>query len=201
MSQLQQKKLMAVASELGLSTLDQMQGSTGAVYDEITQAAGVTNFTFFRNAGSHPFPASNLSSNRFEANEALLIEALAVYKRPVVGAGANTQGPSAINVAGDDTPITGVLDLQIGNKRVLKDLLVSGPCIGQAGTAKNGADMNNVVYLAPTVGIVIPPQVEFEATVRFSQQPGNFVDDPAAADAIGLYLYGTKVNLTFNTSL
>lgn len=194
MSQLQQKKLMAVASELGLSTLDQMQGSTGAVYDEITQAAGVTNFSFFRNAGSHPFPASNLSSNRFEANEALLIEALAVYTRSVAG----TTGPVAITegVAPDVTPIIGVLDLQIGNKRVLKDLMVSGNCIGQAGTAKNGGDMNNVVYLAPTVGIVIPPQVEFEATVRFSRQPGT-----AADDAVGLYLYGTKVNLTFNTSL
>jgi hypothetical protein len=194
MSQLQQKKLMAVASELGLSTLDQMQGSTGAVYDEITQAAGVTNFTFFRNAGSHPFPASNLSSNRFEANEALLIEALAVYTRPVAG----TTGPSAITegAAPDVTPIIGVLDLQIGNKRVLKDLMVSGNCIGQAGTAKNGADMNNVVYLAPTVGIVIPPQVEFEATVRFSRVPAAPEDE-----AVGLYLYGTKVNLTFNTSL
>jgi hypothetical protein len=194
MSQLQQKKLMAVASELGLSTLDQMQGSTGAVYDEITQAAGVTNFSFFRNAGSHPFPASNLSSNRFEANEALLIEALAVYTRPV----SNTAGPSAITegAAPDVTPIIGVLDLQIGNKRVLKDLMVSGNCVGQAGTAKNGGDMNNVVYLAPTVGIVIPPQVEFEATVSFSRQPGITADD-----AVGLYLYGTKVNLTFNTSL
>lgn len=194
MSQLQQKKLMAVASELGLSTLDQMQGSTGAVYDEITQEAGVTNFTFFRNAGSHPFPASNLSSNRFEANEALLIEALAVYTRPVAG----TTGPSAITegAAGDVTPIIGVLDLQIGNKRVLKDLMVSGNCIGQAGTAKNGADMNNVIYLAPTVGIVIPPQVEFEATVNFSRVPGT-----EETDAVGLYLYGTKVNLTFNTSL
>jgi hypothetical protein len=88
------------------------------------------------------------------------------------------------------------LDLQIGNKRVLKDLMVSGNCVGQAGTAKNGGDMNNVVYLAPTVGIVIPPQVEFEATVRFSRQPGTTADD-----AVGLYLYGTKVNLTFNTSL
>jgi len=194
MSQLQQKKLMAVASELGLSTLDQMQGSTGAVYDEITQAAGVTNFTFFRNAGSHPFPASNLSSNRFEANEALLIEALAVYTRPVAG----TTGPSAITegAAPDVTPIIGVLDLQIGNKRVLKDLMVSGNCVGQAGTAKNGGDMNNVVYLAPTVGIVIPPQVEFEATVRFSRVPAAPEDE-----AVGLYLYGTKVNLTFNTSL
>jgi hypothetical protein len=194
MSQLQQKKLMAVASELGLSTLDQMQGSTGAVYDEITQAAGVTNFSFFRNAGSHPFPASNLSSNRFEANEALLIEAVAVYTRPVSG----TSGPSAITegAAPDFTPIIGVMDLQIGNKRVLKDLMVSGNCMGQAGTAKNGGDMNNVVYLAPTVGIVIPPQVEFEATVSFSRQPGATSDD-----AVGLYLYGTKVNLTFNTSL
>ena len=194
MSQLQQKKLMAVASELGLSTLDQMQGSTGAVYDEVTQAAGVTNFTFFKNAASHPFPASNLSSNRFEANEALLIEALAVYTRSTAG----TTGPAAITegAAPDETPIIGVLDLQIGNKRVLKDLMVSGNCVGQAGTAKNGGDMNNVIYLAPTVGIVIPPQVEFEATVRFSRVPATVADE-----AVGLYLYGTKVNLTFNTSL
>ncbi len=194
MSQLQQMKLMAVAKELGLNTLDQMQGSTGAVYDEVTQLAGETNFTFFKNAASHPFPSSNLSSNRFEANEALLIEALAVYTRPVSG----SSGPSAITegVAPNVTPINGVLDLQIGNKRVLKDLLVSGNCIAQAGMAKNGGDMNNVVYLAPTVGIVIPPQVEFEANVRFSRVPGTAEDD-----AVGLYLYGTKVLLNFNTSL
>jgi hypothetical protein len=104
------------------------------------------------------------------------------------------------NDATNDGPINGILDITIGNKRVLKDTLVTGPAIAQSNTAKAlGAGTksdNGVYYLAPTVGIVIPPQVEFEATVRFNVTPGG-----AASEHIGIVLFGTGVLLNLNTSL
>jgi hypothetical protein len=186
---LQQKKLLAVANALGISDLSNMQGSTGVIYDEIASSAA-TEYTFFKNVSSRTFPNTNLTSNRFEVNEALLIEAIAVYSR------ADNGAPTLIQDEGtDDAPINGLLDIVIGNKRTMKDTLVTGPAIAQSNTSKGAVD-NGVYYLAPTIGIVIPPQVEFECQLKFNATPNT-----AAIDQIGIALYGTRVLLNLQTSL
>ena len=200
-----QDKIIHVANKLGLSTLKDMQGSTGAVYDIDRTATG----TMFANASQHAFPGdTNLSSNRFEVNEALLIETIAFF--------VDNQGLSGwlgnLNQAYAGNLVI-VFDLIIGNKKVMKDTPVW--VAGQPGTfASTGFYTDTTggiggVALAPRhqifmegAGILIPPQVEFQLDYKlYNVQSGAEVTiDPESAP-IGCYLYGTKVNLNFNTTL
>jgi len=201
-----QDKIMYVANKLGLSTLKDMQGSTGAVYDIDRTATGV----MFANASQHAFPGdTNLSSNRFEVNEALLIETIAFF--------VDGQGISAwlgnLNQAYAGNLVI-VFDLIIGNKKVMKDTPVW--VAGQPGTfASTGFYTDTTqaitggVALAPRhqifmegAGILIPPQVEFELNYKlYNVQSGAEVAIDGDTAPIGCYLYGTKVNLNFNTTL
>jgi hypothetical protein len=116
--------------------------------------------------------------------ESLLIEAIAVYGR------ASNSAPVLLDFVGvNNTAQNSLIDIVIGNKRVMKDNLVTGPSVAQSNNSKGTSD-NGVYYLAPTVGITIPPQVEFEVQVRFQ-----------AIDFIGVALYGTGVLLNLNQSL
>lgn len=200
MKNLQQKKLLAVANALGISDISNMQGSTRVVYDEIARTAGATEYTFFRDVASRSFPNTNLTTNRFEVQEALLIEAVAVYGRD------DNSAPELINFVTGTTAkaLNGLLDIIIGNKRVMKENLVTGPTIGQTNNAKSSGTApvdNGIYYLAPTVGIVIPPQIEFECQVKFSDDPGTVKAANSEFDNIGIALYGTGVLLNLNMSL
>ncbi|NBT88364.1 MAG: hypothetical protein EBT51_08700, partial [Flavobacteriaceae bacterium] len=73
-----QDKIMHVANKLGLSSLKYMQASTGAVYDGINTTSA--SFEFFSNASQRTNPAiTNINDNRFEVNEALLVETIGFY--------------------------------------------------------------------------------------------------------------------------
>jgi hypothetical protein len=191
----QQQKLKFVAQELGLSTLSQMQGSTRNVFDTLANPASAnTSFEFFKNVGQRAFPNTNISDNRFQVNEALLVEYINVYRNTTaVGAGETT--PIGI------TPITGDAygELIIGNQSVLKDIPFD--IVSQSNTDKGAA--NNGFYLAPLVGIVIPPQVEFHFRVTFESSQGAAAGTASAAGfpSIGCELYGTGVLLNLKSSL
>jgi hypothetical protein len=198
-----QDKILYVANKLGLSTLNQMQGSTGAVYDVDTDLSG----QIFSSATRHQNPTvTNITDNQFEVNEALLVETVAFYVR-------SAESSSALNfqsVYGSNAVI--VFDLIIGNKRVMKDTPVFA-----AGTPYTFANVGQItgtvgpdnfqVYVPrhqvfmEGAGILIPPQVQWYVEYRiFDLVTGAPI---AATDgtAIGCYLFGTKVLLNFNTSI
>jgi hypothetical protein len=111
-----QDKILYVANKLGLSTLGNMQGSTGAVYDVDTDVSG----QIFSSASRHQNPGvTNITENQFEVNEALLVENIAFYVKNTAGATLNFQ-----SVYGSNAVIR--FDLVIGNKRVMKDTPVFG---------------------------------------------------------------------------
>lgn len=199
-----QDKLMAVASRLGLDTLQYMQGSTGAIYDADTDRNGV----IFGNAARHQFVSvTNLTDNRFEVNEALLIETIDFYSL------ADAEGffyGDLTQALGQETLI--VFDLVIGNKTVMKDtpvwssgnpytfasagLRVDTLVPGTVGTVVP----RNQIYMEGA-GIVIPPQVNFQINYKvYDATTGDIVALPDTL-AVGAYLFGTKVNLNFNTTL
>jgi len=177
-----QQKLKFVANQLGIDTLTAGQGTTRNVYHELVNpAAANSSLNFFQNIGqSAPF-RRNISENRFQVNEALLVESISVYR---------------VTQFGNIQPIIGmaVADLVIGNQTVLKDIPLS-QIVTQGNTAK-GAE-NAVFYLAPLVGIVIPPQVEFSIRINFEQQQSTAEQVPF----IGCELYGTGALLNLKTSL
>ena len=197
-----QDKILYVANKLGLSTLNQMQGSTGAVYDVDTDISG----QIFTSASRHQNPGvTNLTQNEFEVNEALLVENIAFYVLNEAGIVQNFQA-----VYGSNAVI--VYDLVIGNKRVMKDtpVFAAGSPYTFANTAvedKGTIEENNSAFnprhqvFMEGAGVLIPPQVQWYVDYRiFNVVTGATI---AATDgtAIGCYLFGTRVLLNFNTSI
>jgi len=197
-----QDKILYVANKLGLSTLGNMQGSTGAVYDVDTDLSG----QIFSSASRHQNPGvTNITENQFEVNEALLVENIAFYVKNSAGTTINFQ-----QIYGSSAVI--VFDLVIGNKRVCKDtpVFAAGSPYTFANTAisTQGTAEAPVSALLPRhqvfmegAGILIPPQVQWYVDYRiFNVVTGATI---AAADdtAIGCYLFGTRVLLNFNTSI
>jgi hypothetical protein len=197
-----QDKILYVANKLGLSSLNLMQGSTGAVYDVDTDISG----QIFTSASRHQNPSvTNLTQNEFEVNEALLVETIGFYVKNRDGDVENFQ-----RVYGSNATI--VFDLVIGNKRVMKDTPIfgSGSPYTFANTAVTnvaiGEATNTIVIPRHQVflegaGILIPPQVQWYIDYRiFNVVTGATI---AATDdtAIGCYLFGTRVLLNFNTSI
>ena len=197
-----QDKILYVANKLGLSTLQNMQGSTGAVYDVDTDISG----QIFTSASRHQNPGvTNLTQNEFEVNEALLVETITFYVKNTAGEVLNFQ-----SVYGSNAVI--VADLIIGNKRVMKDTPVFAS--GSPYTFANVAAINSTIgegqatVVVPRhqvymegAGVLIPPQVQWYVDYRiFNVVTGATI---AATDdtALGCYLFGTRVLLNFNTSI
>jgi len=197
-----QDKILYVANKLGLTSLGQMQGSTGAVYDVDTDLSG----QIFTSATRHQSPGvTNVTDNQFEVNEALLVETCAFYVKNATGEVLNFQ-----NVYGSNAVI--VFDLVIGNKRVMKDTPVFAS--GSPFTFANTANFTQVLaeqqyqsflprhqVFMEGAGILIPPQVQWYVDYRiFNVVTGATI---AASDntAIGCYLFGTRVLLNFNTTI
>ena len=197
-----QDKILHVANKLGLTSLKDMQASTGAVYDVDTELSG----TIFSQAARHANPSvTNINENQFEVNEALLVETVAFYVKDASGNILNFQ-----KVYGSQAVI--VWDLVIGNKRVCKDTPVFGA--GSPYTFANVATLTEDVgeiranYFYPRhqvfmegAGILIPPQVQWYVQYTIYNVITGAIIPPSDATALGCYLFGTKVNLNFNTSI
>jgi len=198
-----QDKILYVANKLGLSTLGNMQGSTGAVYDADTDFSG----QLFSSASRHQNPSiTNITENQFEVNEALLVENVSFYLQ-------NADSKSTFNfqnIVGSDVVI--VFDLVIGNKRVMKDTPVFSA--GSPYTFANVASTLTPVgeTQQPTysprhqvfmegAGILIPPQVQWYVDYRVFNVVTGAVVDLSGIGVLGCSLFGTRVLLNFNTTI
>lgn len=197
-----QDKILHVANKLGLTSLKDMQASTGAVYDVDTELSG----TIFSQAARHTNPSvTNINENQFEVNEALLVENISFYVRNASGSALNFQ-----RVYGSNAVV--VFDLVIGNKRVMKDTPVfaagSPYTFANVGQLRlvDGEDNPTAFFPRHQVfmegaGILIPPQVQWYVSYTIYNVVTGAIIAPTDATALGCYLFGTKVNLNFNTSI
>ena len=197
-----QDKILYVANKLGLSSLNLMQGSTGAVYDVDTDISG----QIFTSASRHQNPGvTNVTQNEFEVNEALLVETIAFYVKDEAG---NVQNFQAIY--GSNAVV--VFDLIIGNKRVMKDTPVFGS--GSPYTFANAGSYHRLVgeedgtgifprhqVYMEGAGVLIPPQVQWYVDYRIFNVVTGATIAATDATALGCYLFGTRVLLNFNTSI
>jgi len=197
-----QDKILYVANKLGLSSLNLMQGSTGAVYDVDTEISG----QIFTSASRHLNPSvTNVTQNEFEVNEALLVENISFYVKDASGNAVNFQ-----RIYGSNAVI--VFDLVIGNKRVMKDTPVFGAGtpytfanVGQlrATTAEDTPTLyipRHQVFMEGA-GVLIPPQVQWYVDYRVFNVVTGATITPTDSGTIGCYLFGTRVLLNFNTSI
>jgi hypothetical protein len=132
------------------------------IYDTfaITTAATDQVITFFNGVSSRTYPATNLSSNRFEVGESLAIQGFtwAFFTTATTNL-SNTLSPR-YNVRG------GILNFYIGNQRVIKDLEICTYSRFGIGEAISSASEACVFRLETP--IVVPPQIEYYATLRLS---------------------------------
>jgi hypothetical protein len=190
-----QDKILHVANQLGLTSLKNMQATTGAVYDSHSLPSS-SYIEFFKNVNQKTWPDTNISSNQFQVNEALLIESISI-----TGMTEGTTPGTYVNSSVGGQAYFFTYEIVIGNKTVVKTQkirwgMASMP--GNQGLAAQGAWMEGV-------GILIPPQVEFQVNVQAWNTSGTLAVQPwAGGDGIPnlvCVLYGTQVLLDLNTSL
>lgn len=194
-----QQKLLKVASELGITDMKNMQGTTRNLYHLVPSPAGGGNTrTFFGDElNNAPFiTRTNVpSGGKLQVNEALLVEAI-YFNWSNLGSPSTKQRVDNAGIA--DYVI--LVNVYVGNKRVVKDVLLN--------TQQNFFDGVSAAFETDTrlylegIGFVIPPQIEFRVEAqlfnKFSLAP---VSDLPENDGIMCTLYGTGVLLNLNTSL
>jgi hypothetical protein len=153
--------------------MDQMQGTTRNVYDTVN-FDGRTTYSFFSELPSKQTtllanaPATNLTENRFEPGEGMVIKELAFINYEPLGANiASLNGALAT---------LGLVDIIVGNSRVLKDFpLLAGSTVSAINNINSKinvfaeADRYNCIRLF--TNIVIPPQVQFFVNLRLPYAP------------------------------
>lgn len=181
-TQTPQQKLLLVAQELGLKSLQNMQGTTRVVYDSVVRA---DNLTLFEGVSNRQIPLTNLDDNKFQVNEALAVEAIQIFTYSY-----NSEAdPATLSRFANNYNI-GVLNLIIGNQTVLKNVAFS-PRFGNI-SGRSGAGGRYTLWLEKP--IVIPPQVRFSVKLTGLGASG-------ATDYAGVALYGTGVLLNLKNSL
>ena len=181
-----QDKMIYVANKLGLTSLQNMQGSTRVVYDQNTTVA--LDHVLFAGAAQRNFPLTNLGANgnQFQVDEALLVEQIGFFIPDAA------DGQNYVSTAGQGFSVK--FDLIIGNKTTIKDCVVEAG--GQQAFYNDGGSFSSVLTLEGA-GILIPPQVEFYVRANVF----NATTRIATSQRLGCYLFGTAALLNFNTTI
>lgn len=171
--------------------MDQMQGTTRVIYDTIN-FNGRTSYSYFSELPSKSTtllaggPATNIQDNRFEPGEGMVIKEIAFANYTATAANIIPMDRSSFTLA--------LIDIVIGNQRVVKDLpLFAGGSvtpINNLNVRTNVVDENkryNVMRLF--TNIVIPPQVQFFVNLRAPWAPTAATADQSA-DVLRCYLKG-----------
>ena len=162
----QVNKLAYVDSKLGVSLPGQQ--TTRVIYDSVNAAAGQGYFEFFTNfAGKTEFQ-TNLTTNKLDSAESMVIKSI-----QIIG-----------NFAGSPTPqsLANHLNLNVivGNQVVVKDFDPSFNSTNRGlsfDRLHSGASDPTNLEMRLLTDIVIPPQVNFKATLQFADPTLTAVND------------------------
>jgi len=188
------QQIVGVNQRLGNTAVPNMQGTTRVIFDTapaLTISGG--SFNFFNGVASRLYPLSNINQNKFEVGESLAIQGFSFFYRPV----ADITAYSTANVftgsgsANATFVSTAILNFYVGNQRIIKDLDLNYSKAG-IGEAYPATLETNVFRLETP--IVIPPQIEFYATVTLTGGAFNEARRPILA-AFG---QGTLLNTKSN---
>jgi len=182
------QQIVGVNQRLGNTAVPNMQGTTRVIFDtnQLTTTATDQSLTFFNGVASRPYPLSNISNNRFEVGESLAIQGFTFFTY-------TTATPTLATSLLAETTITGaILNFYIGNQRVCKDLEIG--VYSKFGIGESvSQSVENLIFRLETP-IVIPPQIEFSASLRFSTS-ASFFGKSAVLAAFGT---GTLLNTKSN---
>ena len=170
----QVSKLNYVDAKLGAPTSGQQ--TTRYIYDTVLPGVGGTNLTFFQNfAGKTQFQ-TNLTTNKLDSMESMVIKSIWL--------GCYEGSTGAFNLTGHTN-----LNIYVGNQCVLKDFDLSFNCTNRGlsfDRLHSGFSADKFIEVRLLTDIVIPPQVNFKATLELAE-------NTAVADTsitLGLKGYG-----------
>lgn len=186
------QQIVGVNQRLGNTAVPNMQGTTRYIYDSVTLANSTSQtVTLFSNVQSRPYPASNLSSNKFEVGESLAITGISWGMLTAL----STTGVIRPNL-NTSANVTNTLNFNfyIGNQRVIKDLDLNYGRFGIGESYASSFAKNVLQFETP---IVIPPQIEFYATCTITMSSAG--GGPSGLPFfIGLFGQGTLLNTKSN---
>jgi hypothetical protein len=183
------QQIVGVNQRLGNTAVPNMQGTTRCIFDTTNALTATTDqqFTFFQGVSSRLYPLSNINQNKFEVGESLAIQGISFFLRPATLTNtASFTNEITGNANGSNTMI---LNFYIGNQRVIKDLDLNYGSFMVGETYKGNDGAPTIVRLETP--IVIPPQIEFYATVRIQTSANALATNRAI---LALYGQGTLLN-------
>ena len=188
------QQIIGVNRRLGNTAVPNMQGTTRSIFDTAQAATTLdTTYTFFTGVSSRSYPNANITNNRFEVGESLAIQGFQLFT--YTGVGTWPVNTTAVDAAlnAPVQPASALLNLFIGNQRVIKDLEFIN--IGVHGLGQSMATTQAGVGIFLETPIVIPPQIEFYATVRLGIPTAL-----TAQDRIVFTMFGTGTLLNTKES-
>jgi len=161
------QQLVGVNQRLGNTAVPNMQGTTRTIYDSSAMVVSTNQtLTFFQGVSGRLYPFANINNNRFEVGESLAITSISWCTSEEGATFDSIADELYENVsAGATNTHTFLLNLYIGNQRVIKDFDLGYSRFG-IGEAYNPYRQKNVIHLETP--IVIPPQIEFYATISLT---------------------------------
>jgi hypothetical protein len=158
----QVQKLSYVDSKLGVSLPGQQ--TTRVIYDSVNAVAGQQFFEFFTNfAGKNEFQ-TNLSTNKLDSAESMVIKSI-----QLIASGENFLLADHIN-----------LNITVGNQVILKDFDPSFNATNRGlafDRLHSGFNQDQNIEVRFLTDIVIPPQVNFKVTVQCASTGVALGDD------------------------
>jgi hypothetical protein len=158
----QVSKLAYVDSKLGVSLPGQQ--TTRVIYDSVNAVAGQQFFEFFTNfAGKTEFQ-TNLTTNKLDSAESMVIKSIQISMN------------SALSNLSDHLN----LNITVGNQVVLKDFDPSFNCFSRGlsfDRLHSGFSDTQNLEVRLLTDIVIPPQVNFKATLQLANNTMALNDD------------------------
>ena len=193
-SQQEQVNKFLQANRVLGAQMDQMQGTTRIIYDT-QNFNGITSYDFFSqvsgksNTQIFNQSSTNLTDNRFEPGEGMVVNEIGLYN------GDSNDAPATPIEIWRTIQQLGLINLYIGNQRVIKDLPLF--TFSQFGGINNINDIitstsesKNRRYLGVRLftNIVIPPQIQFYLNLTLPIAPS--AEANASAGALRVYLKG-----------
>jgi len=158
----QVNKLAYVDSKLGVSLPGQQ--TTRVIYDSVNATAGQQFFEFFTNfAGKTEFQ-TNLTTNKLDSAESMVIKSIQIIMNS-----ATSNLVDHLN-----------LNIQVGNQTVIKDFDPSFNASSRGlsfDRLHSGFNSTTNLELRLLTDIVIPPQVNFKATLQLGNALVALNDD------------------------
>ena len=183
------QQIVGVNQRLGNTAVPNMQGTTRCIFDTSAALTATTDqtITYFAGVSSRLYPLSNISINKFEVGESLAIQGISFFLRPNSITNVSVLGTELSGAANGSN--TMILNFYIGNQRVIKDLDLNygSFMVGETNKGNDGAPII-VRFETP---IVIPPQIEFYATVRIQTSSNATATNRAV---LALFGQGTLLN-------